>query len=168
MAVIRIGLGIVWALNLVFVLDPANQFFPGFAATAQGFSGTSLGGPALAEFVASNGGVFSVVIAAVTGYLAVALLLGATTRWACAIGFLFNTVLLITQVGSVAVLPGGTDVGPMPLYLVAYLGLLASGGPTIWSVDRWWAGRVTRPGTAGVDLRRPNRSGSLRLHRLGP
>jgi uncharacterized membrane protein YphA (DoxX/SURF4 family) len=140
-ALVRIGIGLVWTVNLLFILYPPNQFFPQFAATAQSFAPTTLGGPGIASFVATHSLVFSVAIAATTAYLAVGLLAGVTTRIACAVGFVFNTFLLVTQFGTILVIPGGTDVGPMPLYLVIYLGLLAYGGPTLWSVDRWWVRR---------------------------
>jgi uncharacterized membrane protein YphA (DoxX/SURF4 family) len=171
-ASIRVGLGIVWTLNLVFILDPANQFFPGFSATAQSFGSTSIGGPGLANFVAGHSGLFSVMIAATTAYLALALLTGTTTRLACLVGFVFNSFLLVTQFGTIVVVPGGTDVGPMPLYLVMYLGLLAAGGPTLLSVDRWWADRhvshdgARRPVPLGA-LRRASRPESYPVRQLG-
>ena len=159
MTVVRFGLGIVWTLNLMFILDPANQFFSGFSSTAQSFAGTTLGGPSLANFAAANSGVFSVLIATTTAYLAAAFLLGASTRLACLVGLAFNASLLVTQFGGIVVIPGGTDVGPMPLYIVLYLGLLAAGGPTLLSVDRWWAARrraaVARPASSTSSPSRP-------------
>jgi uncharacterized membrane protein YphA (DoxX/SURF4 family) len=140
-AMVRIGLGVVWTLNLLFILDPANQFFSGFSATAQSFGGTTIGGPSLSNFVASNSEFFSLLIAGTTLYLAVALIVGMTTRVACLVGLVFNAALLVTQFGTIVVIPGGTDVGPMPLYIVIYLGLLANGGPTLLSVDALWAAR---------------------------
>ena|SRR5580693_3741428 len=150
--VLRIGLGVIWTLNLMFILDPANDFFSGFAATARSFGPTSLGGPGLAQFVASNSGLFSAVIALTTAYLAIAFLIGATSRMACLVGFVFNSVLFATQFGSTVVVPGGTDVGPMPLYLLIYLILAAFGTPTMYSVDAWWSARVrgVPPGLAAT------------------
>ncbi|MCI4335664.1 MAG: hypothetical protein L3K17_00490 [Thermoplasmata archaeon] len=141
LALVRVGLGVVWALNLIFILDPANQFFSSFSDTAQSYAPTTLGGPALATFVSSQGDLFSAAIAATTAYLAVAFLIGLTTRLAALVGLAFNASLLISQFGSIVVIPGGTDVGPMPLYLVLYLALLAAGGPTLLSVDGWWLRR---------------------------
>ncbi len=139
--VLRLGLGAIWALNFLFVLDPSNGFFSGFSATAQSFASTSLGGPGFAEFVAAHSALFGATIAITTLYLAVAFLLGVTTRTACLIGFVFNTALLVTQFGTIVVIPGGTDVGPMPLYLVMYLTVLAGGAPGRYSLDAWWASR---------------------------
>jgi hypothetical protein len=169
LAVMRIGLGVVWTLNLLFILDPANQFFPGFSATARSFGETSIGGPGLATFVADHSGVFSLLIAATTAYLAVALLLGVTTRIACLVGGVFNGFLLLTQFGTIVVIPGGTDVGPMPVYLVIYIALLASGGPTLVSFDRWWAARRNRaPGFApSAYPSRPSGSDSYPIRGLG-
>src|ERR1700689_2484018 len=106
---LRLGLGVIWTLNLMFILDPANDFFSGFTATARLFPRTSLGGPGLAQFVAANSGLFSALIALTTAYLAIAFLFGATTRFACIVGFVFNSVLFATQFGSTIFVPGGTD-----------------------------------------------------------
>jgi uncharacterized membrane protein YphA (DoxX/SURF4 family) len=132
----RIGLGIIWALNLVFILDPANGFFASFSATASSFAPTSAGGPGLANFVAGHPLLFAGLIAGTTAYLAIAFLLGFTTRMACLVGAIFNSVLLVTQFGTVATI-GGTDVGPMPLYLVLYLGLAVGGAGASIGVDGW-------------------------------
>src|ERR1700688_2125485 len=51
---LRVGLGLVWAANLVFIVAPANQFFPTFAATAGAYAPTSVDGGALAQFVAGQ------------------------------------------------------------------------------------------------------------------
>ncbi len=112
--VLRIGLGLVWAMNLVFIVDPANQFFPTFSSTASSYAPTTLGGPGLAQFVAAHGAVFSVLIAVATAYLAFAFLTGTTTRWACVVGFFLSGFFLVTQWGSTFYFPGGTDVGPHP------------------------------------------------------
>jgi len=135
--ILRIGVGIVWALNFIFVLAPANNYFGGFGQMALSFAPTTLGGPALARFVAANATVFSWVIAVLTGYLAVAFLLGLTTRWACLFGGIFSAVLLGTQFGSTFVFPGGTDVGEHPLYLVIYFCLIYGGAGQSISADRW-------------------------------
>gem|GEM_PF-4927179 len=74
--VLCLSVGIVWALNLIFIVDPANQFFSSFEATANGFASQSIGGAALPDLVASHPAVFAPLIAAVTAYLAVAFLLG--------------------------------------------------------------------------------------------
>lgn len=142
----RVGLGLIWTLNLVFILDPANQFFPTFADTASSFAGTSASGPGLAEFVAANPMVFSLLIAGTTVYLAIAFLAGLTTRLACVTGAAFNSILLLTQFGQVVVL-GGTDVGPMPLYLVLYLGLFVGAAGSDFALDaRIWRSGLLRTG----------------------
>jgi hypothetical protein len=134
---LRIGLGVVWLLNLLYVVLPANAFFPTFADTADSFGSTSLGGPGLASFVAGHPGIFSALVAGLTGYLAVAFLLGVSLRAACFIGFGFNLVLLATQFTTLTTIPGGTDVGPQPLYLIAYVALFVSNGGSLWSTDKW-------------------------------
>ncbi len=139
--VLRSGLGVIWAVNLVFIVDPANMYFGTFAATAQSYGPTSLGGSGLANFVAQNAVVFAWMIAGVTAYLAVAFLLGLTTRLACYIGVLFAAALLWTQIGSTFVIPGGTDVGAHPLYLLIYVVLIAGAAGRGASVDQWiWKG----------------------------
>jgi uncharacterized membrane protein YphA (DoxX/SURF4 family) len=132
---LRVGLGVIWALNLLFVLDPANQFFSGFPATAISFSASAIGGSTLPAVASQYAPIFAPLIAGLTGYLALALLLGFTTRLACVIGFAFNAMLLLTQLGAVWVIPGGTDVGPQPLYLLLYFGLLIGGAGRSFSID---------------------------------
>lgn len=151
--ILRIGVGIVWAMNLVFVVAPANDYFGNFGAMARSFAPSTLGGPALANFVADHATVFSWMIALLTGYLAVAFLLGLTTRWACLLGGVFSAVLLGTQFGSTFIFPGGTDVGEHPLYLVIYFCLVYGGAGRSLSADqwigaalgRWRAARASRP-----------------------
>ncbi|MCI4330943.1 MAG: hypothetical protein L3K19_03750 [Thermoplasmata archaeon] len=127
--VLRLSLGVAWALNLVFILDPANAFFATFADTASGFGPTSVGGGGLARFVAGHSALFALLIAGTTAFLAVAFLTGRATRLGCVVGLSFNSVLLLTQLGSVAVMQGGTDIGPQPLYLAMYLALLVNARP---------------------------------------
>ena len=134
---VRIGIGLVWVVNLVFIVNPQNQFFGTFAKTAESFAPTTVGGPALANFVASYPTVFAWTIALVTAYLAVAFLLGVTTRIACIVGGVFSAVLLGAQIGSTYVFPGGTDVGPHPLYILIYIGLALGGAGSAYSVQHW-------------------------------
>ena len=133
--VLRIGLGLVWAMNLVFIVDPANQFFPTFSAAAASYAPTTLGGPGLAQFVAAHGAVFSVLIAVATAYLAIAFLTGTTTRWACVVGFFLSGFFLLTQWGATFYFPGGTDVGPHPLYLLLAVGLFLAPAGRSWALD---------------------------------
>jgi len=143
---LRVGIGVVWALNLLFVIVPSNQYFPGFQSTASAFGTTTLGGPAFANFVASNPLLFAWMIAMLTGYLAVAFLLGFTTRLACVLGGLASAAFLLTQYASTFVVNGyGTDVGPHPLYLLAYLILFTGGAGRYLSLDRSiWRKRPAR------------------------
>ena len=136
MEVLRIGMGVVWALNLVFVLYPPNQYFPTFESTARSFAPTTLGGPGVAGFVGAHASAFAWGIALLTGFLAVAFLLGALTRWACAIGAAASAVFLLTQFTSTFGTPGGTDVGPHPLYLLVYAVLVVGGAGSTWAIDR--------------------------------
>lgn len=144
---LRVGLGLVWAVNLVFVLAPDNQFFSSFHDVTLNFAPTTLGGPGPAEFVAAHSLVFAWVTAVLTAYLAGALLLGLTTRLACLIGFAASTLLLVTQWVSTFSIPGGTDVGPHPLYLLIYLVLWAGGAGKYVALDHWiWrTGRARFP-----------------------
>src|SRR5580658_3416292 len=75
---LRLAIGMVWALNLIFIFDPQNQFFPTFAATAGSFAPQSLGGAGFPTFIATHSFAFSILIAGVTLYLAIAFLLGFT------------------------------------------------------------------------------------------
>jgi hypothetical protein len=134
---LRIGVGLVWALNFVFIVAPANHYFGNFGQTALSFAPTTLGGPALAQFVAGNSTVFAWIVAVLTGYLMLALTFGLTTRWACLLGAIFSAVLLGTQVGSTFVFPGGTDVGEHPLYLLIYMVLVLGGAGQSLSADHW-------------------------------
>jgi hypothetical protein len=136
---LRIGLGLVWAANFVFIAAPANQFFPTFAQSAGAFAPTTLGGLPLATWVSTQPVLFSGLIAALTGYLAVAFLTGFTMRLAVVLGAGFNLLLLLTQFGSTFFFPGGTDVGPQPLYLVLYAGLALGDASRSYSIDAWMA-----------------------------
>jgi hypothetical protein len=140
---LRVGLGVVWAANLVFIAAPQNQFFPTFGSTASGFAPTSLGGGAFAQFIASQPTAFALLIAATTAYLAVAFLTGFTLRLAVVVGVAFNMALLLTQFGSTFFFPGGTDIGPQPLYLLLYLGLALGDASRYYSIDAWLARHLT-------------------------
>ncbi len=134
---LRVGMGLVWCLNLIFVVDPSNQFFLTFHDVALSFAPTSLGGPTVADYVAANSTFFAWATALLTGYLAVAFALGVTTRLACVVGGAASVLLLITQFVSTFAIPGGTDVGPHPIYLLVYLVLFAGGAGKYLAFDHW-------------------------------
>ncbi|MCI4347085.1 MAG: hypothetical protein L3J97_00505 [Thermoplasmata archaeon] len=144
---LRVGMGIVWVLNMIFILDPANQFFPTFHDIALSFAPTSLGGPGVANFVGAYATVFAWVTAVLTVYLAIAFVLGVTTRLACIVGGIASIIFLVTQALSTFQIPGGTDVGPHPIYLLIYLILFTGGAGKYVAVDQWmWAtGRARFP-----------------------
>lgn len=133
---LRIGMGVIWSLNLLFVIDPSNRFFPTFQSVALSFAPTSLGGPGVADFVASHSTVFAWMVAVLTAYLAVALVLGLTTRLACVVGIAASVAFLVTQFASTFGVPGGTDVGPHPLYILVYGILLIGHAGRYVSLDR--------------------------------
>lgn len=134
---LRIGVGVVWTVNLLFILDPANDYWSTFSSVALSFAPTTLGGPGLAQYVASHSWFFAWGIALVTAYLAIALLFGVTTRIACFVGSFFSALLLATQFGSTFLFPGGTDVGAHPLYILVYGVLVVGGAGSSVSVDQW-------------------------------
>jgi hypothetical protein len=142
---LRIGVGLVWVVNLLFIVNPENQYWSTFSRTALAYAPTKLGGPGLAQYVAAHPLFFAWAIALLTGYLAVALLLGLTTRLACFVGSFFSALLLATQFGSTFLFPGGTDVGAHPLYILVYAVLIVGGAGTSLSADQriahWWADR---------------------------
>jgi uncharacterized membrane protein YphA (DoxX/SURF4 family) len=148
MLALRLGIGTVWAINCLFVFDPANQFFPTFGTTAASFESSSLGGTGFPAFVAANPQFFSILIAATTLYLAAAFLLGFTTRWACWIGAAFALGLLVSQWGQTFFIPGGTDVGPMPIYVAVYIALWAGHANRHYSLDALLARRLARRAAA--------------------
>ena len=142
---LRLGMGIVWALDLIFILDPANQYFSSFSSVAQGYSSQSLGGAALPNYVAAHSLVFAWLIALVTAYLAVAFLFGLTTRLACIVGAASSVFFLWTQFLMTFMIPGGTDVGAHPLYLLIYLVLFVGGAGRYLAVDAFlWEGEGPR------------------------
>jgi hypothetical protein len=143
----------VWALNLVCIFDPANGYFTGFGATAASVEGTSLGGSAFPTFVAAHPLVFSLVIAVVTLYLAIAFLFGVSTRAACIVGTVFALALLVSQFGSTFVI-GGTDVGPMPIYVAVFGALFFGHAERTLSFDAGWSARAQR-NRAPVPLSQP-------------
>jgi uncharacterized membrane protein YphA (DoxX/SURF4 family) len=134
---LRIGIGLIWLVNLGFILDPSNDFFPTFQGTAQSFQATTITGPSISQVVADYPLPFALAIAFVTFYLALSFLTGIGTRIGCIVGAVFSVVLLITQWGSTFVVPGGTDVGPHPLYLLLY-GALYFGGAGRFLTLRTW------------------------------
>lgn len=134
---LRIGAGLVWLLNLIFIVNPQNHYWASFSTTALNYAPTTLGGPGLAQYVAAHPLFFAWSIALFTGYMAVALLLGVTTRIACFVGSFFSAVLLATQFGTTFLFPGGTDVGAHPLYLLVYGVLVVGGAGRSLSVDLW-------------------------------
>lgn len=145
---LRIAMGMIWVLNLVFVVDPMNQWFDPatFASVAAGFGPTTVGGPGLADFAAAHATIFAWGLAIVTAYLAVAFLIGVSTRLACVVGTATSLGLLWTQWGMIWVMPGGTDVGAHPVYLIVYMALLVGGAGRHLSLD----GRVRRVPQAHV------------------
>ena len=135
--VLRILMGLIWSANLLFIILPAAQYWSTFSEVAASFGPTTLGGPGIADYVAANPLVFSWLIAIATAYLAVAFLLGFTTRLACAVGFLASTAFLLTQWDATFSFPGGTDVGAHPLHLAIYVALFVGGAGRFWSIDSW-------------------------------
>lgn len=132
---LRIGMGFIWGLNLLFILIPANQYFPTFQAAAASYGAQTIGGPGIANFVAAYAGVFAWLIAIATAYLCVAFLFGLTTRLACYVGIVASAFFFVTQFTMTFMIPGGTDVGAHPLYLLIYVVLLAGGAGRYLSVD---------------------------------
>ncbi|MCI4372983.1 MAG: hypothetical protein L3K02_05015 [Thermoplasmata archaeon] len=151
MTALRLGLGLLWAVNLVYIFDPSNQFWSGFGSTAASYSSQTLGGGGLALFVADHPLLFAGLIAGVTLYLAVAFLLGLSARAACVVGALFNLALLMTQWTQISTFPGSTDVGAQPLYLAMYVALFLGYDSPRYTLDhlltvplsRWF--RIRRP-----------------------
>ena len=142
--VLRVTLGLIWTGNLFFVLLPSNDFFGGFGSAVTGLGGGSLVGPELVTIAVQYSPITSIVVAGTTGYLALAFLLGASTRLACLIGIVFSGVLLVLQWGSTFVFPGGTDVGPHPLYIAASLALLIGRAESRYSLDAMFSRAMHR------------------------
>ncbi len=132
---LRIGIGVTWALNLIFIVLPAAQYFSTFHDVATGYGPTTLGGPGIANYVAAHSLFFEWLIALATGYLAVAFTLGFTTRLAIVVGTVASVFFVVTQFWATFMFPGGTDVGAHPLYLVIYLSLFLGGAGRMYSVD---------------------------------
>lgn len=135
--VLRILMGVIWSANLVFILLPSAEYWSTFAAVADSFGPSTLGGPGLPDYVAAHPLVFSWLIAIATAYLALAFLLGATTRLACGVGAIASVGFLLTQWNTTFSFPGGTDVGPHPLYLAVYTAMFVGGAGRFWSLDSW-------------------------------
>jgi hypothetical protein len=143
-AFLRLGLGLAWIANAVYILDPSNDFFASFSGVAASFGGSTAGGPALANFVSAYAMVFSIGIAAITVSLAISFLSDVAVRAACLLGAGFNVALLVSQWGQISTLPGGTDIGPQPLYLIGYAALWVGYRPgelSVSSLARSWLSR---------------------------
>lgn len=142
---LRVGIGIIWALDLIFILDPANQYFPTFNSVALGYGSQTLGGAGIDNFVAANSVVFAWLIAVGTTYLALAFLFGITTRLACLVGIIMSAFFFWTQFLMTFMIPGGTDVGAHPLYILIYLVLIAGGAGRYFAIDEHlWDTRLAR------------------------
>ena len=144
---LRFTVGAIWLANLLFIVVPSAGYWSTFAAVAQSYAPTTLGGPWLADLVAAHPVVFSWLIALLTAYLAIAFLSGVTTRLACVLGGAASVLFLLTQFGSTFSFPGGTEVGAHPLYLVIYAALWVGGAGKAWALDGWlwrrgWGRRV--------------------------
>ncbi|MCI4364592.1 MAG: hypothetical protein L3K10_00790 [Thermoplasmata archaeon] len=152
---LRIGTGLVWLVNLAFIVDPANQYWSSFSRTALSFAPSTLGGPGLAQYAAAHALLFSWSIALLTGYLAIALLFGVTTRLACFVGSFFSAILLATQFGTTFLFPGGTDVGAHPLYILVYAILVLGGAGESLSLDQWIRAALVARRRARASAARP-------------
>ncbi len=136
---LRVGMGVVWALDLIFIIDPANDFFGSFRDIALSFAPTTIGGSALSEFAAVHATTFAWVVAVLTSYLAFAFLSGVSVRFACLTGLIFNGSLLLAQWGSTFGMPGGTDVGPQPVYMLIDVVILVVGAGRYLSLRDWFS-----------------------------
>ncbi len=134
---LRVGMGVVWGLDLVFIIDPNNDFFGSFRDLALSFASTTVGGSALSEFAAVHATTLAWVVAVLTAYLAFAFLSGVSVRFACLAGFIFNGSLLLTQWGNTFAMPGGTDVGPQPVYMLIDVVILVVGAGRYLSLQDW-------------------------------
>lgn len=148
--VLRILLGVIWASNLLFIFLPAsaanyfNTTF--FASTAYSYGPSSVIGFGFPSYVAEHPMFFMWLIAIGSVYLAVAFLLGITTRLACVVGLVASLFFLLTQWNSIFVWGWGTDVGAHPLYLAIYAALLVGGAGRYWALDPWlWKSGLARP-----------------------
>jgi uncharacterized membrane protein YphA (DoxX/SURF4 family) len=139
MLALRVALGVIWSINLIYIFDPANLYWSGFQSSAASYAGETLGGGGFATFVAANPSIFAIVIAAVTVYLAIAFLLGLTTRLACVVGFGFTFALFVTQWAQISTFPGSTDVGTQPLYLAMFVALFIGFEAPRLSIDGLFA-----------------------------
>ncbi|MCI4365209.1 MAG: hypothetical protein L3K10_04000 [Thermoplasmata archaeon] len=160
MLALRLGLGVLWSFNLVYIFDPANQYWSTFRSTAQAYGGLTLGGNGFAVFVAAHSTFFALAIAGVTLYLALAFLLGLSTRAACLIGGAFNLALFVTQWAQITTLPGATDVGAQPLYLAMYAALFLGYEAPRLSLDSLLSRTLARRSTRRPGAR-PMRSGAV-------
>lgn len=133
--VLRIGIGVIWAFNLYFIVEPSAQYFATFQSVAAAYGPETLGGPGIADFVAAHSLFFAWAIAIVSFYLAAAFILGFTTRVAMVVGAVASVFFFLTQWVPTFMLPGGTDVGAHPLYIAIYIALFLGGAGSIYSLD---------------------------------
>jgi uncharacterized membrane protein YphA (DoxX/SURF4 family) len=125
--ILRLGMGVIWVVNALFILDPANNFFGSFSQTASSYAASTPGPVPFPLWVAQYPLAFSILIASVTVFLAAGFLTGYAVRIAAVVGSVFSLLLLWTQWGATFTMPGATDVGPHPLYLLVYLILYLGG-----------------------------------------
>ena len=133
---LRIALGGIWAVNLLFIVYPAADYWATFSTLVQSSVGGSSGAGTISGLVLDDPLLFAWAVAGVTVYLAVAFLLGIGTKIACVIGAVFSAALFGLGLGSTFAFPGGTDVGPHPVYLAAYAALYLGDAGTSFAVNR--------------------------------
>lgn len=132
---LRIGIGMVWALNLLFLVLPVSGAWSSLRGVALSYGAVTLGGPGLLGLVGAHATVFAWLIALAAAYLAVAFLFGVTTRLACGVGAVLSVAFFVARFGSPLVSAGGTGVGPQPLYLAIYAALWIGQAGQLWAID---------------------------------
>ncbi|MGA7924083.1 MAG: hypothetical protein WCA77_08920 [Thermoplasmata archaeon] len=104
---LRICLGLIGPINLLSIMDAANQILSSFTATALPFAPRTLSGPGLANAAATHPTGGSGLVAAITICLAIGLPLGVTTRAAYIAGTALNAALSLHNSGSFGQCPAG-------------------------------------------------------------
>lgn len=138
-AILRIVFGGVWAVNAFFKWQP--DFFQNFTSyLASGAEGQ----PLLVQkwihlwisVIGLNPHFFAILIAIIETILALCLLLGIFTRFACYGGIAFSLIIWSTAEGfGGPYAAGSTDIGSAIIYVLVFAALLAEQSWVAWSID---------------------------------
>ncbi len=147
-AMLRIGFGVVWAVDAAFKFEPA--FYRGILNT---ITAADAGEPswlnpwfhAWFRIIGSNPQLFAVAIIIIESLIALSLLFGVARRLNYTLAIPFCLLIWSVSEGfGGPYVAGSTDIGAGLIYVFAFLLLYVLDGltPPAWSLDTWLEKRI--------------------------